>query len=203
MTRTGEHDAVDELDDEALAAAAAGGDFDAFETLAVRLSPKMYRLAWSFVRDDHAAEDVVQDALLSAHRALPRFEGKSKVGSWMYRITVNAALMRLRSKRRRPEVSLEHLSDAPGVGTTRESHLLVDRENPAGAAARAELRREVQAAVDALEEKYRVVFILRDVEGLSIAETGDVLDLSAAAVKSRLHRARLFLRASLERYVAE
>ena len=79
--------------------------------------------------------------------------------------------------------------------------MLVDRSTPEESAARSELGAEIQAAVDALDEKYRTVFVLRDVEGLSIAETAEVLELSTAAVKSRLHRARLFLRASLERYV--
>lgn len=190
----------DSRDDEALARAAAAGDYAAFEVLVRRYSDKCFRLAWSFVKSDHEAEDVVQETFLNVHRALPKFEGKSKFGSWLYRITVNTSLMRLRRKRRRPEVSLESTrpDDSPSIA---ESPLLLDRHTAHADAARAELRERINAAVDELEEKYRVVFLLRDVDGLSIAETAEVLDISVPAVKSRLHRARLFLRATLERYV--
>lgn len=188
--------------DEELARLAAAGDYAAFEVLVKRFSDKVYRLAWSFVKSDHEAEDVVQETFLNVHRALPRFEGKSRFGSWVYRITVNTALMRLRKKRRRPEVSLESTrpDDAPSVA---ESPLLMDRKTAHDDAARRELGQRIRAAVDELDDKYRAVFLLRDIDGLSIAETAEVLELSVPAVKSRLHRARLFLRASLERYVAD
>ncbi|MFT6399024.1 MAG: RNA polymerase sigma-70 factor (ECF subfamily), partial [Bradymonadia bacterium] len=88
-------------------------------------------------------------------------------------------------------------------GSDRESPLLIERRTAADDAGANELRGKIQSAVDALEEKYRVVFLLRDVEGLSIQETAEALEISVPAVKSRLHRARLFLRASLERYVSE
>lgn len=185
--------------DERLAEAAAAGDYAAFEQIVRRYSDRVYRLAWSFVKSDHEAEDVAQETFLNVYRALPRFEGKSKLGSWIYRITVNAALMRLRRRRRRPETSLE---DTTPEGTpVAESPLLADRTTAHDALARSELGQRIRDAVDELEEKYRVVFLMRDVEGLSIQETAEALGISVPAVKSRLHRARLFLRASLERYV--
>ncbi len=193
---------TDPRTDEEIVAAVNGGDLAAFEVLVERYSGRLYRLAWSFVKEDHTAQDVTQEAFLNAYRGLARFEGKSAFGSWIYRITVNAALMKLRSKRRRPEESLEAKSEGFGGGP-RESHLVLDRQTAATEFASTELRSEIQTAVDGLEEKYRAVFLLRDVDGLSIAETAEVLELSAAAVKSRLHRARLFLRASLERYVKD
>ncbi|MFT6399110.1 MAG: RNA polymerase sigma-70 factor (ECF subfamily), partial [Bradymonadia bacterium] len=98
---------MDSRTDEELAAAVVTGDFAAFELLVKRYTDKVYRLAWSYVKSDHEAEDVMQDTFINVYRALPRFEGKSKLGSWIYRITVNTSLMRLRSKRRRPEVSIE------------------------------------------------------------------------------------------------
>jgi RNA polymerase sigma-70 factor (ECF subfamily) len=194
---------LDSRTDEELAAAVVTGDFAAFELLVKRYTDKVYRLAWSYVKSDHEAEDVMQDTFINVYRALPRFEGKSKLGSWIYRITVNTSLMRLRSKRRRPEVSIEGSKPEDSGGSDRESPLLIERRTAADDAGANELRGKIQSAVDALEEKYRVVFLLRDVEGLSIQETAEALEISVPAVKSRLHRARLFLRASLERYVSE
>lgn len=190
--------------DAELVAAIQAGDYDAFEALVRRFSDRVYRLAWSFVRNDAEAEDVAQETFLNVYRAIERFRGEAKVGSWIYRITVNTALMRLRRKRRRPETSLD--ATQPGgeeVGHHHDSPLLVEHKTPAHEAKRAEQAEHIQAAVDALEEKYRVVFLLRDVEELSIQETAEVLHLTPAAVKSRLHRARMQLRASLERYVSD
>lgn len=194
-------DSLDPRTDEELAAAVVGGDYRAFEAIVRRHTDKVYRLAWSYVKSDHYAEDVMQETFLNVYRALPRFEGKSKLGSWIYRITVNTALMHLRRKRRRPEVSIEGARPEDVGGGERESPLLVDRKTAAEDVASSEMRGQIQRAVDSLDEKYRVVFLLRDVEGLSIQETAQALEISVPAVKSRLHRARLFLRASLERYV--
>jgi RNA polymerase sigma-70 factor (ECF subfamily) len=187
--------------DEQLADAVVEGDFGAFELLVRRYTHKVYRLAWSYVKSDHEAEDVMQETFINVYRALPRFEGKSKLGSWIYRVTVNTALMRLRRKRRRPEVSIEGSRPEDSTGSERESPFLIERRTAADDLSAMELRGEIQASVDSLEDKYRVVFLLRDVEGLSIQETAEALEISVPAVKSRLHRARLFLRASLERYV--
>ncbi|MFT6628726.1 MAG: RNA polymerase sigma-70 factor (ECF subfamily), partial [Flavobacteriales bacterium] len=106
-------------------------------------------------------------------------------------------------KRRRPETSFDEIGQTDGPrGHHHDSPLLVEHATPASDATSSELGAEIQRAVDELEEKYRVVFLLRDVEELSIQETAEILDLSITAVKSRLHRARLALRASLERYVS-
>lgn len=193
----------DSRTDEQLADAVVAGDFAAYELLVKRYTDKVYRLAWSYVKSDHEAEDVMQDTFINVYRALPKFEGKSKLGSWIYRITVNTSLMRLRTKRRRPEVSIEGSKPQDAGGSDRESPLLIETRTAADHADSNELRGKIQSAVDALEEKYRVVFLLRDVEGLSIQETAETLEISVPAVKSRLHRARLFLRASLERYVSD
>lgn len=190
--------------DAELVDAIQGGDYEAFEELVRRFSDRVYRLAWSFVKNDHEAEDVAQETFLNVYRAIDRFRGASKVGSWIYRITVNTALMRLRRKRRRPEVSFDALQpDDEPRGHHHDSPVLVDEHTAEDDADRSEMATKIQAAVDELDEKYRVVFLLRDVEELSIQETGDILNLTPAAVKSRLHRARLQLRAALERYVSE
>lgn len=190
--------------DAALVERIQSGDFLAYEELVRRYSDRVYRLAWSFVKNDAEAEEVVQDTFLNAYRAIDRFRGAAKIGSWLYRITVNTALMRLRRKRRRPEVSFDAMKpDDEPRGHHHDSPLLVDERTAADEASNNELSAEIRRAVDELDEKYRVVFVLRDVEELTIQETAEVLDLTPAAVKSRLHRARLQLRASLERYVSE
>ena len=180
------------------------GEFDAFEELVRTHSDRVYRLTWGFVKNDAEAEDVVQETFLNAYRAIDRFEGNAKLGSWIYRIAVNTALMRLRRKRRRPEVSFEAMQPEGEVrGHHHDSPLLVSDETAEHLAGRSELSATIQQAVEQLDEKYRVVFLLRDVEELSIQETAQVLDLSVAAVKSRLHRARLQLREALLDYVAD
>ncbi len=144
---------TDQSTDEELVEAARAGDFDAYTVLVRRFSDRVYRLAWSFVKSEHEAEDVVQETFLNVYRALDRFQGNSKLGSWIYRITVNTALMRLRRKRRRPEVTLEATRPAGSAAGHHESPMLVDRSTPEESAARSELGAEIQAAVDALDER--------------------------------------------------
>lgn len=184
-----------------LVAAAVGGDFDAFEQLVTRYQDKAYRLAWSFVKDDDLAADVVQDAFLNVYRKLDTFQGNSKFSSWIYRVVVNAALMKLRKKKRRSEVQLDALGPTfldDGTHATTVSQWSVRGDE---AALNAELREQITAAIDELEPKYQSVFLLKEIEGLSLEEISEVMDLSVPAVKSRLHRARLFLRATLEGYL--
>lgn len=181
---------------------AVKGDYAAFEQIVTRYEDKAYRLAWSLVKDDDLAADVVQDAFLNVYRKLDTFQGNSKFSSWIYRVVVNAALMKLRKKKRRSEVALDalgptFLDDGHHAHTIAQWSVRGDQ-----AMLNQELRDQIVAAVDELEPKYQTVFLLKEVEGLSLEEIGDVMDLSVPAVKSRLHRARLFLRASLERYLA-
>lgn len=186
------------MTDEELAAAATRGDERAFAELVQRLSPRVYRVAWSVLRDDHDAEDAVQDTFLAVHRNLPRFAGDARISTWVHRIAVNAALMKLRTRRRRPESPLDTDAMLQVAAPSQAGQRLGAERLEA-----VELAARIGAAVDELEEKYRVVFLLRDVEELSIQDTADVLELSVPAVKTRLHRARLYLRAALERYVKE
>lgn len=181
---------------------ARGGDYAAFEMLVRSWSDRIHRLAWSFTRNDADAEEVTQEAFLNAFRALPDFRGHA-FGAWMRRIAVNTALMRLRRRRRRPEVSLDATRPDHAEAHHHESPLLVDDMTASRELRQQQVGEQIARAVDALDEKYRTVFLLREVEGLSIVETGEVLGLSVAAVKSRTHRARLALRATLERFAAE
>ena len=194
-----------EASDDVLVEKARGRDEAAFEELVSRYEDKLYRLAMRFVRNETDAQEILQDAFLSAWRNLPTFEGRAQFGSWMYRVTVNAALMLLRSRNRHPEVTVDEV----------EPTVLNDAVAESGQSMRAssdwsqrpdeqlqsdEMRRHIQASVDALPDGLRTVFLLRDVEELSTEDTAEVLGLSVPAVKTRLHRARLALREAIGRY---
>jgi len=194
------------LTDEALVVRAQGKDVAAFEELLARYEEKLYRLAMRFVRNESDAQEILQDVFLSAWRKLPGFEGRAQFGSWMYRVTVNAALMFLRSRNRHPEVMLDDLE--PGLlskATEQSSHGSSEdwSKRPDEQLQSEELRRHIQAAVDALPDGLRTVFLVRDVEGLSTEETAEVLGMSLPAVKTRLHRARLALREAIGHYFAQ
>jgi RNA polymerase sigma-70 factor (ECF subfamily) len=164
-----------------------------------RYSGVVYNLALRLMRNDPMeAEDVLQETFISAYRALDRFEGRSLLSTWLYRIAYNAALMRLR-KRELPTVSIdEPLANEEGDPSPRQ---LVDwRAVPDRAVLDGELRNMLDTAIAFLPETLRSVFVLRDIEGLSTAETAAVLDLTETNVKVRLHRARLALREQLSAY---
>jgi len=175
------------LPDEEVVARVRAGEGALFELLMRRHNQRVFRAARAVLRDDGEAEDVVQDAFVRAYRALDGFEGRAAFATWLTRIAVNEALARRRARiRTRP--ALEPAMSLPASTP--------DPERDAGDA---ELGRLLTAAVDGLPESLRVVFVLRDVEGLDTAETASCLDLSQAAVKVRLHRARHALRVELDR----
>lgn len=174
------------------------GDKEAFARLVDLYADRLYNLALKVMGDPFEAEDVLQEAFISAYRSIKSFEGRSQLGTWLYRITYNAAMMRLRKKR--PDtVSI----DRP---VRLESGDLVPRQFfdwcclPERDLMSAEARAYMEEAIQQLSDTLRPVFVLRDIEGLSTAETAEVLDISKSAVKSRLHRARLFLRERLSEY---
>ena len=163
-------------------------------------SGTVYNLAFRLMNNPQEAEEVLQETFISAFRALDRFEGRSKLGTWLYRIAYNAALMRLR--KRRPSMSSidEPLTTDDGERLPRQ---LVDWTSiPDDILLSGELRAVLDAAVAKLPETLRGVFVLRDIEGLSTAETAAVLGLTQSNVKVRLHRARLVLREHLTAYFA-
>ncbi len=187
--------------DEELVARARAKDYAAFEQLLDRYEEKIFRLAHRFVRNDAEAQEILQDTFLTIWRKLDTFKGDSQFSSWLYRVAANAALMRLRSQRRHPEVSTEEL---PVDFLDSYGQLPAAGENwarrPDDELQSAELREHIQTAVDALPEIYRTVFLIRDVEGLSTEETAEALQISIPTVKTRLHRARLALREGITRY---
>jgi len=198
---------VAKTEDEVLVARARAKDVGAFEELVERYQDKLYRLAMRFVRNETDAQEILQEAFLSAWKNLPSFEGRAQFGSWMYRVTVNAALMLLRSRNRHPEVDVDEiepiaLSEAVDQASQVTGNLGDWSQRPDNQLQSEELRNHIQKSVDALPAGLRTVFLLRDVEELSTEDTAEMLGLSVPAVKTRLHRARLTLREAIGRYFA-
>src|SRR5438874_12954397 len=177
---------------------AKSGDVSAFEELVRRYDRNVFRIAQHITQNREDAEDVVQDAFLKAYNNLAQFQGQSKFYTWLVRIAVNEALMKLR--RRRPEriVSLDEEVKTEDDSVPRE---VADwSPNPEQQYTQAELRDILDRTIHGLPATFRTVFVLRDVEGLSTEETAEALDLSIPAVKSRLLRARLQLRERLNKF---
>jgi len=186
-------------DDEAqLVAAAKSGDLAAFDELVSRYERKIFRLTLHITQNREDAEDAMQEAFLKSYEHLPGFQGDSRFYTWLVRIAVNEALMKLR-KRRPNQVSL----DQPKT-TDDDDTLLREIEDwgpsPEQRYAQTELSEILNEAISHLEPDYRTVFILRDAEGISTEETAQLLGISIPAVKSRLLRARLKLRHRLNKY---
>ena len=186
-------------DDTDLVASLRGGDAAAFEALVRQHGGRMLATARRMVPVEEDARDVVQEALLSAFRSIRSFEGTARLSTWLHRIVVNAALMKLRSRRRRREDSIEDLLPR----FTDDGHF-AEAVTPWEADAdalieRHETRAAVRRAIAMLPEPYRIVLVLRDIEELDTDETAAALGLRTNAVKTRLHRARQALRTLLER----
>jgi RNA polymerase sigma-70 factor (ECF subfamily) len=179
----------------------ATGDRNEFARLVDQYSPLIYRLALKILANPEDAEDVLQETFLKAYQALPTFEGRSRLSTWLYRIAVNEALMLVR-RRKAPLVPVE--DDDPGEDELERPVQLVDwcclpeHELLSG-----ETRGFLDAAVERLPDTLRTVFVLRDIQGWSIRETAEALNLSEVAVKTRLLRARLKLRETLSGYFGE
>lgn len=179
---------------------AQGGETRAFDELVRRYKDKVYRLSYKILRHEDDASEALQDAFLSAFRGLKNFKAESTFSTWLYRIATNASLMKYR-RRRDGHVSLEQSQAPDGSG---EPLQIPDwSAQPLAELLNSETHDIMEEGIQKLPEELRTVFVLRDVEGLSNAEVAEVLDLSVAAVKSRLHRARLALRDRLNRYFAD
>jgi RNA polymerase sigma-70 factor (ECF subfamily) len=192
---------LDALDDAQLVQLARRGDGDAFRTIMQRNSRRLYRVARSVLGDDSEAEDVVQDAYVRALGSLGTFRGDSSLTTWLTRITLNEALGRLR--RQRPTVDLAVLdAESAGPANIIPFPTMQPGTDPERAAAQQQIRRLIEAAIDELPENFRTVFVMRDIEEMSIEETADFLDIEPATVKTRLHRARRLLREALDQQLA-
>ena len=185
------------FDESALVARAKAGDTEAFSELVRHYDRRVFRMAKQITQNDDDAEDVLQEAFLKAYTHLDDFQGNSKFYTWIVRIAVNEALMKLRKRRSDRTVPLDEPIDTGEDEVVRE--VAVWDENPEESYSRDELAEILDEAVETLKPAYRTVIILRDIEELSIEETAEALDLSISAVKSRLLRARLQLRERLTR----
>ncbi len=181
------------------------GDPGALEALMSRYAARVYRLAYGITRNRADAEEVVQDVFLTICRKSDTFEGRAALGSWIYRVTANAALNKRRGKRQELETSLEEQLPKFKEDGHREGDrgwVLADwSQNPERDLLSGETRAVLGRAIDGLPAHYRAVLILRDVEELSNEEVAGMIGESVASVKSRLHRARMALREQLTRHL--
>jgi len=182
----------------ALVHACKSGDVGAFEELVKRYDRKLFRIARHVTQNREDAQDVVQEAFLKAFRNLSQFREDSQFSTWLVRITVNQSLMKVRKAHRKKEVCIDQ---DPQAETTQRVPEFADwAPNPEERYRSSELREILRKALNALHPTLSLVFVLRDIEGLSTEQTSEALDLSQAAVKTRLMRARLQLRDRLSRY---
>ncbi|TMQ26612.1 MAG: sigma-70 family RNA polymerase sigma factor [Candidatus Rokuibacteriota bacterium] len=190
-------------DEQLLLSRAAAGDAGALEGLMGRYSARVYRLAYGITRNQADAEEIVQDVFLQLVLKGAGFEGRSAVGSWIYRVTTNVALNKRRGKRREVETPLDDCLPTFKADGHREGPralLVADwSQRPDAELLSGEARQILDEAIDRLPEHYRAVLILRDVEELSNEEVADIVGDSVSAVKTRLHRARMALRELLTR----
>src|SRR5947209_10775378 len=186
------------IDEGALVAQARQGDTTAFNELVRRYERKIFRLAMHITQNREDAEDVLQETFLKAYEHLDQFKGDAKFYTWIVRIAVNQALMKLRRRKTDKSVSLDETIDTGEDTVVRE--IAAWGEDPEQQFTREELGEILNTAIESLQPPYRSVFVLRDIEDLSTEETAEALDLSIPAVKSRLLRARLQLREKLTRY---
>lgn len=174
------------------------GNMDAYEELVERYESKVYNLAMRFTRNPEDAEEVLQDVFTTVYTKIDGFRGQSAFSSWLYRVIVNAAFMKLRKRKQYAAVSLEDMTPAArqyclegdALHSARSDTITLNHE----------LQQVLERAIGRLPEQYRAVFVLRDVDGMSNQEVSQILQISIPAVKSRLHRSRLMLRRRLQHY---
>jgi RNA polymerase sigma-70 factor (ECF subfamily) len=190
-------------EESAFVARLQSGDGAAFETLVREHGPRMLSVARRYLGNDDDAQDALQDALLSVYRGIHRFEGNSQLATWLHRVASNAALMRLRTRRRTDETSIDALlpkfvddghQATATIAWARPVEQLLERQETA------EL---VRRAIDQLPESHRAVLLLRDIEERDTEETAQLLDMTSGAVKTRLHRARQALRTLLDSHLRD
>ena len=203
MNASQANDAAPGADERALLARLRAGENAAFEQLIRAYGGRLLAVARHFLPAEEDARDAVQEAFVSAFRSIGRFQGNARLSTWLHRIVVNAALMKLRTRRRKPEQSIEDL--LPGF--LEDGHLERPaspwRKNALEGLERDELRVLMHEKIQVLPESYRNVLLLRDIEELDTQETAELMGISDGAVKTRLHRARLALRELLEPHLRE
>ena len=185
------------IDDADLAERIGRHDQTAFEIMMRRHNGKLFRVARAILKDDAEAEDALQDAYVDAYRHIDEFRGGARLSTWLTRIVINQALMRLR-KHKRSRIVVP-LRDAGAAGPDEAEADVADErsESPPGATLRAEIRRALERRIDELPIAFRTVFVMREVEDMTVEETAECLAIPAATVRTRLFRARALLREAL------
>ncbi|MEZ5064576.1 MAG: sigma-70 family RNA polymerase sigma factor [bacterium] len=191
---------MNRAEDADLVRRARDGDEAAFSDLVERHQGRVYNHALRMMGNVQDAEEVLQDTFVQAYRNLAKFEERSRFSTWIYRIATNEALMRLRKASRKVETSFEDLAHPDGEAWHEALH---DFTSALDDVQSTEIREALEKALVELPEEYRIVFTLRDIDGFTNAEVADILEISVAAVKSRLHRSRLFLRDRLAQFHEE
>jgi RNA polymerase sigma-70 factor (ECF subfamily) len=186
-------------DEVSLADRASRGDHEAFRAIMERHNQRLYRVARSLLRDDSEAEDAVQETYMRAFAAMGSFRGESSLATWLTRITINEALGRKR--RQRPTVELEAVEAMQERSAQIINFPAMTDSDPERSAAQREIRKLLEISIDKLPEPFRLVFVMRDVEELSIEGTAALLAIRPETVKTRLHRARRLLRESLDQHL--
>jgi RNA polymerase sigma-70 factor (ECF subfamily) len=181
-----------------LTAASGQPQAAAFEALMRRHNLRLFRVARSILKDDGAAEDALQEAYVQAYRNMAGFRGEAEVGTWLTRIVVNQALMHLRKRKR--ERIVVPFGNYAAADDSREADVVDTRaESPSDSTLRAEVRKIIERRIDELPVAFRTVFVMREVEELTVHETAECLGIPPATVRSRLFRARALMREALER----
>jgi RNA polymerase sigma-70 factor, ECF subfamily len=180
-----------------LIASAKTGDVDSFNKLIAKYSQSLYNFSFKICRDEEKSKETMQNTLISIYKSLKSFDGKSKFSTWLYKVVTNNCLMMARTDKSKKLVSID---DDEFKVSLLDKDVIGIYETPAQKMLNAELKDKLDKAIKELPLKYRLVFLLRDVEELSIGETAKTLNLSVPVVKSRLHRARIFLKNQLEEY---
>jgi RNA polymerase sigma factor (sigma-70 family) len=186
----------DAMDDVALVGQVQHGDRQAFRHVMRRSNQRLFRVARGVMNDDAEAEDVVQEAYVHAYEKLATFRGDASLLTWLTRIVLNEAYGRLRQRRHTVDIDQIEVAQAD-VGRVVAFPAKFGSEDPLASAARDQVRRLVERAVDGLPEPFRIVFVMREIEECTVEETAASLDLKAETVKTRLHRARRLLRVAL------
>ncbi len=176
------------------------GDEEAFAALLGRYQGKVYRLAMNLTRNPQDAEEVTQDVFLAVARKIGGFDGRATFSTWLYRVTANAALIKLRSRRNEPHPSIETAGPAFAADGSFARPVADWSDLPEERLLAAESRQVLRKAIENLPPDYKALVVLRDIEGLSNQEVAEILGTTVLAVKSRLHRARLALRERLATY---
>jgi RNA polymerase sigma-70 factor (ECF subfamily) len=173
------------------------GDLSAFDEIVSRYSQRVHNLAFRISRNELDAQEIVQDVFVTVFFKIKKFEGKSAFSSWLYRVTANTALMKLRKNKQKVTSSLDEAIDQGLL------QVLPANEDASFGCERSEIQEALGKALSAIPQEYQSVFVLRDVDKLSNEEVSDILGVSVPAIKSRLHRARLMLRKRLAEFFTE